>query len=295
MKEKKVLDTVEMNVEEAVDLHDRSWLKEDSGMYVNNLFTYNYSFAPFNLSRLISSFDYKEKEAECYVGSRNEGKYFYTSGDIYIVRKNNDRIEIKLIHGIRDDYWNKKTPRKILSYGPHSAKNVKIFELLSQRDHLNLEEKAPLFEKSFFIPGDGKGTLAEISALPLWDDLKDYEIFLNAVYGKEQVQEKLKNGERFDILHGAKEISNKWIFVIACLSPKRYTMCYNAPLSLLNNPPIGNFSDYILKGEIGHSERWSNLYMSLLHDYADPKRLGNGVIVMSEDRIPKYLKRYLCL
>jgi len=54
-------------------------------------------------------------------------------------------------------------------------------------------------------------------------------------------------------------------------------------------------SQLILIGNINIQKKHNSLESYLIKEYVQPKNIGNGVIVMNEDRIPKYLKRTLGL
>lgn len=300
IKPKPIIEIVEMSVAEAVDLHERAWIKirQTEG---SNFFKSTYHFKPFCLSELIARIDYAR--ADKYYDEAGEN--YYTDGNLYVARKNEnaDTIEIKKIQHVFANNWD-FAPRKVSMRGSTrdgSYDSVKIYQLFAQIERLNLESATNYSgSHSFFIPADGKANLEQISNLPIWDKKEDYEVFLNSLYGKEKIHEKLKSGEKFDLFEGSKKVSNIWKIIIAGLSFKRYNMSYNAPFKLLDETFHGNgkFTSYFMLGQIEVERKWgnertNNLHKKIIEDYVQPKNLGNGIIVLSEDRIPKYLRRIL--
>lgn len=288
---------VEMSMEEAVDLHDKA-LCEIGTKFEHSFFTTRYKFVPLGLSDLMLV----DCDPPFYL---EDGKNFFTDGNVYIARKSNDKIEVKRLNHTRTEevIWRSsliKKARELFSNGP-GISGIKMYQLFSRLDQISFE-KIPghCFCDSFSISAEGECTLDEIAVIPIWNKPGDYELFLRKTYGDEAVQEKLRKGEKFEFLAGAKEISHNWEIITACISPhypRSYPMYNNIPFKRMQNL-TGSFQHHIVKGMITieqkHSdEKHNTLVGNMLADYVKPSRIESGVLVMNMDRIPMYLKRQL--
>jgi hypothetical protein len=298
----------EMTLAEASELYNRKIslrdykgenLKVNQGKPLFEVFGSRYHFNPFELSELAERLSVPKSR-------RDEGK-IYISGRLYIARENGGKIEIRPIRWLKEQDW-KRVPEGFLEHpsliegentrviAPTIFPYLECLNLDIVADHLNADING-------FTLSGRTVSLEEMSRIPLWKKPEDCEAFIRKIYGSEQIDKKLRAGERFYAFSDCPSALNKdWTLVTPSLSNTRWgegwaplfrnisskedhcnTACKLEDLRLWGTATIPR--EYYL-GSFSFDA-------CILQDYVQPKDIGNGVIAMSSDRIPKYLKRRL--
>jgi len=291
---------VEMTLEEASELYDKAfrWQEDriDGGIWQNKLnsahwtnFFRKYEFSPQTLSALAN---YLAKPEILEKGRLTFDKERYSSGDLFIARKKKGKIEFVEVIEIEESFWKRENSRRFRTNGLFGSKLA--YFVYDSKDFLNLNKLAEDHSgnwrdiKKFELPDNGAVTLQDVSNLPIWENKEDYEKFIRIVYGDKSVDEKLKQTDLFYLVDAHDKIGKAWTLLTTGISNGHYLDTNQLFQSLDES------RQSILRGTIKiPSSPKNNLEGHLIRDYVQPQNLGNGVIVMNEDRIPKYLKRTL--
>lgn len=291
--------TIDMTIEEAAELYNRGLVRQRRERTGESYFC-----EQSNLLNPLGMMPFSLSEISCSILSEEmppiKGKDRYTSGRVYLARKNKDKLEFVSVKVIRPKDWKGDAPEGHFIYGwtcgskdENRWEDGPVIYQLFGKDNLDLKKVAeynPSYERRerrsvFEI--EEKATLDDISRLPVWDNLEDYEKFMREVYGNENIDRRLRKGEKFYVVYPGK-IDSQWQLLLGCLSSIRwcdtyqYIFCEPRPDLTLR---IGVHPN--------KKKRDTTVERYLLEEYVQPQNLGNGVIVMNEDRIPKYLKRIL--
>ena len=291
---------VEMTLEEASELFDKAFEWKEEEWSPNARITFpahwtnffrKYEFSPQTLSTLA---DYLAKPDILEKGKLTFNKNRYSSGDLFIARKKKGKIEFVEVVYIEEDFWKGGNSRRFRTNGLFGSKLA--YFVYDSKDFLNLNKLAEYHSatwrdiKKFELPENGAVTLQDASNIPIWENKEDYEKFIRAVYGDKSIDERLKQGDLFYLFDSHEKIGKTWSLVTTGIS-NWYCLDANQLFQSLDES-----GQSILKGTIQiPSYPKNNLEMHLMRDYVQPQNLGNGIILMNEDRIPKYLKRSLGL
>lgn len=293
---------VEMTLEEASELFDKAfrWQEDryNGGIWQNKLnpahwtnFFRTYEFSPQTLSTLA---DYLTRPDILENGKSFSNENRYSSGDLFIARKKKGKIEFVEVVEIEEDFWKGGKSRKFRTNGLFGSKLA--YFIYTNKDFLDLDKLAENHSgtwrdiKKFELPENGAVTLQDASNLPIWENKADYEKFIRAVYGDKSIDERLKQGHLFYLIDSHDKIGKKWDLVTTGIS-NWYCLDANQLFQSLDGS-----GQSILRGTIQIPPYpKNNLEGHLIRNYVQPQNIGNGVVVMNEDRIPKYLKRMLGL
>jgi len=302
-------DKVEMTLEEAADLFHKSYpaLEPNScSRNVGNKFQREMRFLPYTLSELTKYIIYGNLKGD------------YSSGEVYSIRKKKDKIEVSShkIQEIEDKkdkrillidylYRNKKESLFTPSFAIYDNPNITPDNCIKSLIHSwNSSDNG---KKLFELSEDGRATLEEISKFPIWNAQEDYKKFLKFIYGEKN----LSFSWRIRIVDSEQINKYNGLFTTCLSTDKEYKFLLGKSLVGMDDNLIGKkrewpkplfqridsekSSQLILIGNINIQKKHNSLESYLIKEYVQPKNIGNGVIVMNEDRIPKYLKRTLGL
>jgi hypothetical protein len=300
------IEEVEMTLAEAVEMHELGWrqkLDYRNRLRPYNLFSEVFQFRPHSFNELVSQ------------PTQKNGNN--TNGRLFLARKRHGKIEIVPARLMTDmhkaETWKRRKDffqsRLFSNYtdggiGGENGNYAHVFYTVLNDLSPDLFVPCSL-DSVKTIANDGTATIDEIGSLPLFEK-GDYERFWRDNYpgGIEEVEQR---GGRIKVIE-PQTLSWGWNFVIPALAsnhlfyraiPRKKESASYDPCNLNLSGTFSSLGERDLDDPVFReywqhaTPRGSTLDGELLQAYASPKDLGNGILAMSLDRIPKYLKRRL--
>jgi hypothetical protein len=293
---------VEMTLAEAIDLQELGWRQGIENRIQSrpyNLFSEVFQFRPHNFTEILSR------------NSQNPDRY--TNGRLFLARKKSGRIEIApafMSSGEQSWKIKKEVFRSNLynNYldapgmgGRRGAYTHIFYNFLTDLSTSLFAPYSSALNITRAIDIDGMATIAEIGALPVFEE-GDYERFWRTT-SPEGFEEMQRTGKRIRIID-PKTLNKGWNFVIPLLTRHLFFTA----ISRINEEYLDQLTLSGTLSSLREKEQDDPIFRKYWHHvtpirttldgelfqaYVQPKDIGNGVIAMSSDRIPKYLKRRL--